>query len=103
MEIKLLGKKTNDKRFVAYGSSDEWKCVKCGKEIEEGYYCEDNGIYCPECHIEEWDLDKKVTYKKTMTKHPYNTLDEHHHLKILRIKDKDYFDSLNDVRFYDET
>ena len=91
MEIKLLGKKTNDKRFVAYGSDDDWRC-RCGKQADEGYYCEQKGFICKECQERD-----------NMQRCLHDEFGEHQHLKILRIKDKDYFDSLNDVRFYDET
>ena len=86
MEIKLTGHHTNFKHFVAYGSDDEWRC-RCGKQVDEGYYCEQKGFICKECQEQD-----------NMQGCLHDEFGEHHHLKILRIKDKAKFDKIEDIR-----
>lgn len=98
--ITLSAKKQEDgtKKFMAEGTSQEFKCWVCGVEVKEGYLCENisvrvifrfekeeiekfNKVLCFNCQHGK-DEDGKPIFNMARCSH--NVRGEHQHIKFIR-------------------
>lgn len=64
---------------IATGKDEEFKCIQCSNEIDEGYMCENNKklIFCKNC---------QNIFNMTKCKH--DNIGEHRHIKFYRNKEQ---------------
>jgi len=90
MEIRKIENAQGNVGFFAFGEDKEFIC-KCGKELKEGYICENNSIKIDE------ETNKEIEYQKVFCKECQDSFNmgryckhdkkgEHRHIKFERGK-----------------